>query len=166
MFTKQLRKAVIEVIAKAKDDPRKAEDLLIKTSSAEIRKTLLVLGARQAVRDYFYDQRQSAMSMAAGRVQANLDNPKVAERLTQRIARHVFWDMYTLFGMSSLKTATRPDLIKSAEERETQAKGLLRFASFERAIAKKMPNDTVTVQRCLTIGEIEKIARRFKADLE
>ena len=105
-------------------------------------------------------QRESAMTMAAGRVAANMSDPIVAKRITARMARVAFWDSYTLFGMHPLKTATRPMLLRSAKSRETQAAGEIRLARFERAIAKKLPNDRKVVGRTLSALEVETIAAR------
>jgi hypothetical protein len=153
---------VKDALDNSNDDPRHAVTWLVKKAKSEpnLRAALIDLGAKQVVRDFFSMQRESAMTMAAGRVAANMDNPLVAKRIAARIARVAFWDSYTLFGMQPLKTATRPMLLRSATSRETQAAGEIRMAKFERAIAKKLPNDRKVVGNTLTALEVETIAAR------
>lgn len=147
------------------DNPKKATLWLVKKASSEIdlRKTLLRLGADQIVRDYYHHARQSAMSMATGRVLQSLDNPEVGKRLAARIARRKFWDLYTLYGMESLKTATKEALLESANNRQQQAAGEIRLARFEQALAKKL-NPGQRVIDGIPIETVEKLAAKYGAE--
>ena len=107
---------------------------------------------------FFTAQRASAMSMATGRVMATLGAPDVADRVAARVARQAFWDAYTLFGMTPIREATKEQLEASAAAREAQAKGELRLAKFERAVARHL----VGAQRvcdALTSEAVEAMAR-------
>ena len=114
------------------------------------------------IRDFFAAQRAAAFSFATGRVAASLDNPDVAERVAARIARQAFWDAYALFGMSPLRTATKQQLLDSANARETQANSELRLAKFERAIASKLTSPQDVVESKLTLAVVERLATRYK----
>ena len=98
------------------------------------------------------------MSMATGRVMATLDTPEVSERVAARVARQAFWDSYTLFGMSPIREATREQLEASASQREAQARGELRLAKFERAVAGRLTG-TQRVCDALTCKDVETLAR-------
>lgn len=120
------------------DQPDLATQWLVKQRDTDLRQQLLQLGAQQVVRSFFGAQRASAMSMATGRVLATLDAPEVADRVAARVARQAFWDAYTLFGMTPIREATREQLEASASAREAQARGELRLAKFERAVAGRL----------------------------
>ena len=140
-----------------RDQPDLASAWLVTQRDKDLRQQLLRLGAQQVVRSFFSAQRISAFSMATGRVMATLDAPDVADRVAARVARQVFWDAYTLFGMTPIREATREQLQSSAEARETQAKGELRLAKFERAVADRL----VGAQRvcdALTSEDVEAMA--------
>lgn len=160
-----LRKSAIKALEAAKDDPKKAVQKLkmMARSDAGLRGVLIHLGSTQTIRDYFGDQRRSAMTMAAGRVAANLGDPDVQKRIVGRIARAQFWDRYTIFGMTPIGDATKKMLLDSAANREAQANGELLLARFERAVASKMDSNRATVRSCLSIGDLEKMAAKYKA---
>jgi hypothetical protein len=159
-----LRKAAKDALTAAKDNPGSAVVRLVKRSKVtpDLQTSLVRLGAQQVIRDFFSTQRAAAFSFSIGRVAANLDNPDVAERVAARIARLAFWDAYTLFGMSPLRTATKQQLLASATARETQANSELRLAKFERAIASKLVSPNDVVESKLTLRDIERIASRYK----
>jgi hypothetical protein len=143
---------------KNRDQPDLAAAWLATQGDNDLRHQLLRLGAQQVVRSFFTAQRASAMSMATGRVMATLGAPDVADRVAARVARQAFWDAYTLFGMTPIREATKEQLEASAAARETQAKGELRLAKFERAVARRL----VGAQRvcdALTSEAVEAMAR-------
>jgi hypothetical protein len=149
----------------SKDKPEKAIKYLVFAGDKDrqLKQLLMLQGAKQVVRDYFGAQRVSAMSMAVGRVKANLNNPDVENRVASRLARQQFWDIYTLYGMTPIRDATRQMLVESAKKREVQARGDLRLARFERAVASRLPNNKVCVKDSISIVQLEKMASRFKA---
>ena len=59
----------------------------------------------------------------------------------------------------SLLAMTRPDLFYAANEREHMAAGLLKWATFERELAKGMRNDSQTVGERFTDTQFETIWR-------
>jgi hypothetical protein len=120
------------------DKPDLAAAWLAGQADEGLRDELRSLGARQIVRNFFSEQRTSAMSMATGRVMATMGDPEVAGRVSARMARLVFWDAYTLFGMTPIREATKDQLEDSAGARESQAKGELRLAAFERTVARRL----------------------------
>tara|TARA_R110000868_G_scaffold283102_4_gene543545 strand:- start:572 stop:1093 length:522 start_codon:yes stop_codon:yes gene_type:complete len=144
------------------DDPSAAIRWLCKKANKEpyLREALITYGAKQIVRDHYSAQRSSAMSMAVGRVMDTADSQASKERMTARLARVAFWDAYTLFGMAPIGDATREDLLSSAEQRETQARGELRLARFERAVAVKLEGHK-TVRQSMTLAQLEKMAKRY-----
>jgi hypothetical protein len=160
-----LRKAAKDALTAAKDNPATAVSKLVKKSSVDsnLQTALTRLGAQQVIRDFFAAQRVAAFSFAVGRVAASLDNPDVAERVAARIARQAFWDAYTLFGMSPLRTATKQQLLDSANARETQANSELRLARFERAIASKLASAHDVVESKLTLTVVERLATKYRA---
>jgi hypothetical protein len=159
-----LAKWIKTALERNDDNPKKAKVWVVKMASKniELRKNLLRLGADQLVRNYYKNARQSAMSMATGRVLQNIDNPTVQTRIAARIARRDFWDLYTLYGMESLKTATKEALIESAQGRQTQANGELRLARFELAIAKRL-NPGQRVMDAISVETVEKLAAKYGA---
>ena len=159
-----LRKAAKDALTAAKDNPGSAVIRLVKKSKTDntLQVALTRLGAQQVIRDFFAAQRAAAFSFATGRVAASLDNPDVAERVAARIARQAFWDAYTLFGMSPLRTATKQQLLDSANARETQANSELRLAKFERAIASKLTSPQDVVESKLTLAAVERLATRYR----
>jgi hypothetical protein len=159
-----LRKAAKDALTAAKDNPATAVTKLIKQASANknLQAALTRLGAQQVIRDFFAAQRAAAFSFATGRVAANLSNPEVAERVSARMARQAFWDAYTLFGMSPLRTATKQQLLDSANARETQANSELRLARFERAIASKLTSPQDVVESKLTLATVERLATKYR----
>lgn len=160
-----LRKSAIRSLEMSGDKPDGAVKILsgMARKDVELRKVLVRLGASQTIRDYFGDQRRSAMTMAAGRVAANLDSPDVQKRIAGRMARVQFWDRYTIFGMTPIGDATKKMLLDSAANREAQANGELLLARFERAVAAKMDSNRATVRSCLSVGDLEKMAAKYKA---
>jgi hypothetical protein len=120
------------------DQPDIAAAWLESQKDAGLRSQLLRLGAQQVIRSFFNAQRASAMTMATGRVMATINDPDVADRVATRQARQAFWDAYTLFGMTPIREATKEQLETSASQREGQARGELRLASFERDIAARL----------------------------
>jgi hypothetical protein len=144
------------------DKPKSAVNWLCKTSArnADLKDALVRYGAQQIIRTFFSQQRSAAMTMAAGRVAANMNNPKVQERVAARVARVLFWDAYTLFGMTPIKDANKEMLLKSAESREAQANTEMRLAKFERTVAKHLTG-TKTVKQCMTSKDLEAIASKF-----
>jgi len=161
-----LRKAAKDALTAAKDNPATAVSKLVKKASVDsnLQTALTRLGAQQVIRDFFAAQRVAAFSFATGRVAANLDNPDVAERVAARIARQAFWDAYTLFGMSPLRTATKQQLLDSANARETQANSELRLARFERAIASKLSSAQDVVESKLTLAAVERLAAKYRTE--
>lgn len=97
------------------------------------------------------------MSMAMGRIATNLDNPDIQERIASRMARRAFWDMYTLFGMQPLKTATKEEVVESATSHEADARGHLIAARFERAIAARLKRGQLVCDGLSSV-QVEKIA--------
>lgn len=160
-----LRNGAIRALEMSGDKPDGAVKILcgMARKDVELRKALVRLGASQVIRDYFGDQRRSAMTMAAGRVAANLGDPDIQKRIVGRIARAQFWDKYTIFGMTPIGDATKKMLLDSAANREAQANGELLLARFERAVASKMDSNRATVRSCLSIGDLEKMAAKYKA---
>ena len=156
-----LRKAAKAALDASKDEPERAVKWL--TRQPDIAPALARLGAQQVIRDFFAAQRASAMARAVGRVIATADNPDTKRSVAARMARHAFWDAYTLFGMAPIKTATRQQLLDSAEARERQGNTELRLAKFERAVAAKLTTGRATVGGSMTLGELERIASKFKA---
>jgi hypothetical protein len=153
-----LRTWAKSALDKNNDQPDLASAWLATQRDSDLRQQLARLGAQQVVRSFFSAQRTSAFSMATGRVMATLDSPGVADRMAARVARQAFWDAYTLFGMTPIREATKEQLEASAEAREAQAKGELRLAKFERAVAGRL----VGAQRvcdALTSETVESIAR-------
>ncbi|CAB4189785.1 hypothetical protein UFOVP1288_16 [uncultured Caudovirales phage] len=149
-----LRSWVKKALDSSQDRTDVAVEWLVARKDADLRDQLIKLGAQQVVRTYFAAQRASALSMAPGRVAATLDTPEVAERVATRQARQAFWDAYTLFGMTPLRTATKAQLEESAAQREGQARGELRLAKFERAIAARLRNNKC-VSDVFTSEELE-----------
>ncbi len=159
-----LRNAMTKALKLSKDNPAMAIDYLIKMAAKDhkMRGILIDLGAKQTVRDFYAAQRISAMSMASGRVKANINNPDVELRITGRMARLLFWESYTIYGMKPIGDATKEELIESAKNREAQASGELRMAKFERAVASKLRNGQ-TVKKSITLDEVMKLAKRYGA---
>jgi len=155
-----------KALEKTKDNPGQATRWLASTSTkkenTKTRNLLLILGANDVIRRFFGEQRASAMSMAAGRVMANINSPDVSKRQAARMARTLFWDTYTLYGMQPISSATRPMLLKSANQREVQARGDLIYAKFERAVAAKLKTNRVIVSRSITPKQMDELAARFK----
>ena len=156
-----LRKAAKQALEKSKDKPERAVKILECVSP--LRGVLLRLGAQQVIRNYFAMQRDSAMSMATGRVLDTSDSPAAQKRLAARLARVAFWDAYTLFGMTPIRSATKKQLIDSASQREAQGNTELRLAKFERAVAGRLLTPRATVSSSMTIMELEKLAAKHKA---
>ena len=157
-----LKKAVELALKRNRDNPKRASAYLARTARGELRDRLIKLGSDQITRTHFGDLRSSAMTLAASKVRAGLDNRELSERATHRIARQAFWDMYTLYGMQSIASATRDDLIASAESREAQALTELRYAKFERAVAAKIKSPDAQVRNAMTLADVEKLAAKFK----
>jgi len=155
-----------KALEKTNDDPSEATEWLAKNAArkenSKLRILILNFGANYVIRRFFGEQRESAMSMAAGRVMANINNPDVKKRQAARMARTLFWDTYTLYGMQPISTATRPMLLKSASQREVQARGDLIYAKFERAVAAKLKTNRVTVSRSITPKQMDELAAKFK----
>jgi len=122
----------------------------------EIHNILLRYGADQAVRDYYHGQRKVFSKSFSVKEPKNqvLD----AERSDQKMKRRLFWDRYALFGHMQLKTATRPHLSFSIENRKVQAEGNLRCAAFEQDIMDRMGDDKITVGKRFKSSEIVAIA--------
>jgi hypothetical protein len=154
-----------KALKQSKDRPAAATTILVNAGNKDrdLRDLLMLQGAKQVIRDYFGAQRISAMSMATGRVKANLNNPDVADRVVGRIARQQFWDVYTLYGMTPIREATREMLEESASNREAQAAGEIRLAKFERAVAARLPNAKAKVRDNISIAQLEKMASKFRA---
>ena len=140
------------------DDPDSAAVWLASRRDKNLREQIIRQGCRQVVMAFFAAQRASAMSMATGRVMATLNDPEFSDRMTSRMARQAFWDSYTLFGMTSIKDATREQLEQSASKRESQARGELRLAKFERQVADLLIGEQ-RVCDVLTSEAVEAIAR-------
>ena len=160
----RMKNYVKNALDKAKDNRQSAVRLLINKSKIDhkFKDALLFLGAKQLVRDFYSQQRVSAMSMAAGRVMANLTNPDVQDRVASRLARVAFWDAYTLFGMTPIADANKNMLLESAKNREQQANSELRLAKFERAVADILKGNK-TVRECLSLAQLEKIAAKYRS---
>jgi len=156
-----LRRATKAALAATQDDPKAAVAWL--SRQKPLHTILLKLGARQAVRDYFSDQRASAMARAVGRVAATANNPNAAKSVAARLARNAFWDSYTLFGMVSIKTATQEQLLASAGSREQHGRGELRLARFERAVAAQLKSPRSVVCRGMSLSTLERLAAKFGA---
>lgn len=157
-----LREVVIAALTASRDNPEQALGRIIKTAIADkqMAKTLIYLGAKQALRSYFSQQRESAISTAAGRIAANLENPDIELRVSSRLARTAFWEKYTLFGMRPIGDATKEMLIESAESREAQAAGEIRLAKFERAVAARLTRGEI-VRHAMSLAQIEKLAAKY-----
>ena len=143
------------------DQPDIAAAWLANRNDAGLRVHLLRMGAKQVIRSFFNAQRESAMTMATGRVMATINDPGVADRVAARQARQAFWDAYTLFGMTPIREATREQLETSASQREGQARGEMRHASFERDIAARL-KDGRRVCDMMTSEEVAEIAATWK----
>lgn len=159
---KNLRMWVSDALEMCADCPEEAVAWLERQDDDALRLTLIKLGAKQAVRDFFHAQRVAAMSMPLGRTLANMDSIEVGKRVSGRLARVAFWEAYTLYGMRiKLCSATREQLEKSAHARQVQGRAQLALARFERAIAKRLPASGL-VSESLTLAKIEEIASQFK----
>lgn len=143
------------------DQPDIAAAWLASRRDANLKDHLMRLGAQQVIRSFFTAQRASAMTMATGRVMATINDPDVADRVAARQARQAFWDAYTLFGMTPIREATREQLETSASQREGQARGELRLASFERDIAARLKAGR-RVCDVFTSEEVAEIAAKWK----
>jgi hypothetical protein len=143
------------------DQPDIAAAWLASRRDANLKDHLMRLGAQQVIRSFFTAQRASAMTMATGRVMATINDPNVADRVAARQARQAFWDAYTLFGMTPIREATREQLETSASQREGQARGELRLASFERDIAVRLKAGR-RVCDVFTSEEVAEIAAKWK----
>lgn len=146
-----------------KDRPDEAARWLADQSDKALINRLVILGAQQIVRTFYKNQRVSALTMATGRIAMNPNSAEGSERLAVRLARVAFWDAYTLFGMTPIREATRDDLIASAEARESQARGEMRSARFERAVADKL-GETGRVCETMTTLDVEAVAARVLGD--
>lgn len=157
-----LKECVIEALTHSGDDPGAAVDIIVEWSAHDpsLRDRLLRLGAQQVVRTYYNDQRESAMTMAIGRVAASLDNPDVAQRVAARIARKAFWDKYTLYGHIPLKGATKAQLLESIGNRRAQITSEQRNLNFEQLIADRLPDDDARVSDHLTEAQVERLANK------
>jgi hypothetical protein len=159
----KIRSLVAKIVSKYPRNQRRAvkEIFDMAAKNKEVASWLMLLGVKQAVRDFYHDQRRSAMSMASKRAMLPLDER--TEKLSARLARIAFWDAYTTFGMSPIGDATRKELIESAEAREQQASDQIRLAKFERAVAARLPNDRARVRDTIDLGSLERIAAKYKA---
>jgi len=162
-MTTKIRDFALQALERAKDKPKRAVGILMAMARKNpvLRERLLLLGADQLIRDNYRDARREAMTMARGRVFANIDNAEIGKRIAVRIARVAFWDSYTLFGQQPLRTATRKMLLESAVAREGQARGEMRNAAFERAVARRLANDSTTVEKSLDVDAVMKIASKY-----
>lgn len=139
---------------------RFAVDKLIEIARTNpaIHNTLIKYGAEQAVRDYYHSQRRIFNRLAPAKESRN---PVAdAERTEQKRKRRMFWDRYALFGHMQLKTATRPHLSSSIQNRKIQAEGNLRCAGFEQDIMDRMKDDKITVGKQFKASEIVEIAEK------
>jgi hypothetical protein len=158
-----LKTWVAKSLRLSKDDPAEAVIWLEQSSDADLQSILRRLGAQQAVRTFYSDQRASAMTMASGRVLASMGTDEMEERTSARIARRAFWESYTLYGHTPIKEATKADLLQSAGMREGQARTEMFLATFERAVAAKLKRDSACVTEVFTSETLEALAAKHKA---
>jgi hypothetical protein len=157
-----LREKANAALAQAKDDKETAIDFLLDCAASDksLMNQLARLGAQQVIRTFYSDQRESAMSMAVGRTASNLGNAEAAQRTAARMARMEFWETYTLYGNAPLKTATKRDLIKSVENRETQIRTEQRYANFERHVSEHLSDMEDVVCEHLKEKDVIHLARK------
>lgn len=74
---------------------------------------------------------------------------------TAQTAAAIFY--YPLYGGQPLGTATKPEILVSAEEHAKQAGGHLNASRREELVAGAMPDNNTTVQDCLTAEKIEEL---------
>lgn len=129
-------------------DPIKGRDALISKSETDpfLRGQLLTLGARQAIRSFFQNERR----------------PEDFEiRAKAAAERRKIWERYAIFGQRKLADATVTDLRRSIAARQSQAAGNLRHARFEREIMKAMGDSKKTVSEFFSLNRIEELARKY-----
>lgn len=142
---------------------KQAVDFLIHLaeSDGDLRVMLLKLGAEQAVRSYFHQERKApvAPTVKLPTVENPVEAAERVERQEEKVRRRLFWDRYALFGHMQLKVAKRPDLRSSINNRKKQIAGNQRCVDFESDIMGRLSNDKTRVEQQLKIAEVIEIAR-------
>lgn len=151
-FSTTMREALVGCDYK----PKETVDRLIALSAIDINvhNALILLGAQQAVRNFFKNERHAGSAPAAP-----ADPELAASRYGAKVARREFWDRYALFGQTPLKGATRPALDDSVGKRRAMAQGNLQCAAFEEDIMNRMKSDTITVGRSFKVATIIELAK-------
>ena len=160
LIARPLKGYVADALARSSDNPQRARDLLVEWSLDDVHlcDMLCRAGASQLVRDFYAGMRKSAASANDSRV-VSLSPSEVSSRMSARISRRDFWDKYSLFGMKSLKLATKVELLDSVENRRIQAHGNLTRAKFEESVSHRL-DDKQIVQNCWTIKELLSLANK------
>lgn len=160
---KHVRIYTREAMEAVEFNSKKAVDFLIHLaeSDGDLRAMLLKLGAEQAVRSYFHQERKAPLAPVVKL--PTVENPVEAaarvERQEEKVRRRLFWDRYALFGHMQLKVAKRPDLRNSISNRKKQIAGNQRCVNFESDIMGRLSNDKARVEQQLKITEVIEIAR-------
>ena len=142
---------------------KRARELLIDWSArdVELRQALVILGAQQAIRDFYHTERRHALDgdKSTGH-NVTVPTPEMLERKERKMERRLFWDRWALYGHKPLRLATKGDLVESVSSRHKMAAGLTAAAEFEATIAKKMIDEKKQVCQCFSVDQLIKIARR------
>ena len=85
----------------------------------------------------------------------NLGQALAGSSQSEQTAAAIFY--YPLYGGQPLGTATKPEILESAEQHSKQAGGHLKAAQREELVAATLPDDKTTVQECLTAEKIEEL---------
>lgn len=128
--------------------------------NAELAKKLLVLGIKQAIRNYYRKNRVKALRGGAHAVVRGSD-----EEEFYKGERRAFWSLYCIVGGMPLMRATAADLRESIESRSTQAETNTRRAEFEEAVLERYfhgATDTATVKKLTTNAKVRKLAMEYE----
>lgn len=162
----RLPKATLEAaIHRADGNGKEAVSVLVRMAErdSEIRTTLIRMGADQAIRDYFSDERRSNKKKDSEKRRERDEEQSEEEREEKREEkreRRLFWDRYALFGQLPLKAAKYSDLRDSLKARRAQAAGNLSCAAFEEEIARRLDRHRDrTVEEHFTVDKLMELAR-------
>lgn len=164
--TFSLRGYVVEMFDNGFDDETIVPALVRRAeTNLSLREALLTIGAKQAVRTYFADERADATVIRGARSEnrrgskeasASMTKEERDERQATKENRRSLIDTYTLWGHTALRDAKADDLRVSIANRAAQVAGGQKAIRFEKAILAQMPENK-TCGQVFSSAKIDKL---------
>lgn len=166
-----LRKYVVEMFDDEGFDDQTAVESLVRRAQQDpdLNRSLLLTGAKQAVRNYYKDGRtesypisgaRAAVSRSAKAEQAKMTKAERERREAEKENRRQLIDTYSLWGHLALRDALKGDIRASITHRNTQLRGQQKAIRFEQAVLDAMTSETKTCADQLGAARVDRLWMR------